>query len=135
MYGAGDAKLGSIVAPTASTTTQSRKGKALRAKFYRAIPALRRLTEDVQSVAQKRGYLLGIDGRRLNIRSSHAALNTLLQSAGAVLMKYATVIFHLEACKAGLKLGEDYVQVLHVHKCLVVDVKPCELRETPLGQS
>ena len=42
-------------------------------------------------------------------------LNTLLQSAGAVLMKLATVIFHKEAQRRGFKLGEDYVQVLHVH--------------------
>lgn len=63
----------------------------------------------------KRPYLIGIDGRHLPIRSSHSALNTLLQSAGAVLMKLATVIFHKEAQRRGFKLGEDYVQVLHVH--------------------
>lgn len=118
LYGAGSAKIGSIIAPTASSSTQAKKGEQIKAKFYKNTPALKQLIEDVQSVAKKRGYLIGVDGRRLNIRSSHAALNTLLQSAGAVLMKFATVVFHWEAQMAGLKLGEDYVQVLHVHKLL-----------------
>lgn len=118
LYGAGDTKLGSIVSPVASAATQTRKGQMLRAKFLRAIPALRRLTEDVQSVLtgkDNRSFLYGLDGRKLNVRSSHSALNTLLQSAGAVLMKTATVIFHWESAKLGWKEGVDYVQVLHVH--------------------
>ena len=63
----------------------------------------------------KRKHLIGIDGRLLHIRSNHAALNTLLQSAGAILMKLATVIFHWEAKKRGLIKGKDYVQIAHVH--------------------
>jgi DNA polymerase I-like protein with 3'-5' exonuclease and polymerase domains len=116
LYGAGDVKLGSIVAPTSSEAVQAKKGKALRTKFYKAIPALMRLTEDVQASAKSRGFLFGIDGRKLNIRSQHSALNTLLQSAGAVMMKLATVIFHWEMMMAGFFEGEDYTQVLHVHR-------------------
>jgi len=115
LYGAGDVKLGSIVAPTASEATQSQKGKALRSKFYRNIPALQRLTETVQAAAKARGFLYGVDGRKLRIRSQHSALNTLLQSAGAVMMKYATVLFHELAAEQGFVSGKDYVQVLHVH--------------------
>lgn len=116
MYGAGDAKLGSILDPTGTERSQATKGKKLREKFYKNIPALKRLTEDVQAAASKRKYLVGVDGRRLNIRSQHSALNTLLQSAGAVMMKYATVLFHEFAQEAGFVLGKDYIQVLHVHK-------------------
>lgn len=123
IYGAGDAKLGSIVAPTASLKKQMALGKQLRARFYAAIPALKRLVETVKQVLTqkgpdgrpKRNYLIGVDGRHLHIRSSHSALNTLLQSAGAVLMKLATVIFHWEAVSRGLVYGEDYVQIAHVH--------------------
>lgn len=103
------------MAPLAPPSAQVRKGKNLRAKFFRAIPAIRRLTEAVQSTVSgpsKRPYLIGIDGRRLHIRSSHSALNTLLQSSGAVLMKAATVIFHMEAQRLGIK---GYSQVLHIH--------------------
>lgn len=63
----------------------------------------------------KRDYLIGLDGRKLHVRSAHFALNTLLQGAGAVLMKTATVFFHWLAADAGLVSGRDYVQVLHVH--------------------
>lgn len=124
LYGAGDEKLGSIVAPDASPSVQKRKGKELQRKFDKAIPALKRLTEDVQAAASKRKYLFGIDGRRLNIRSQHSALNTLLQSAGAVMMKYATVILHKLAKEEGYILGADYVEVLHVHDEFQLNCKP-----------
>jgi DNA polymerase-1 len=100
LYGAGDAKIGSIVNGSAG------EGRKLKAKFLRSLPALGRLVEAVQSSA-KRGYLLGLDGRRIHVRSSHAALNTLLQSAGAIVCKKWLVILeeHLQA--AGLKHGWD----------------------------
>lgn len=37
----------------------------------------------------KNGFLIGLDGRKVHIRSEHSALNTLLQSAGAMVMKWA----------------------------------------------
>ena len=116
MYGAGDGKLGTITAPDSSASVQEKHGKKLRSKFYKAIPALKLLTEAVQTTAKNRGFLFGVDGRKLMIRSQHSALNTLLQSAGAVLMKLATVILHWELHEQGLMLGRDYWQVLHVHK-------------------
>ena len=82
LYGAGDAKIGSIVGGSA------RDGKRLKEKFLRNTPALRKLRERV-GVASGRGYVLGLDGRRVAVRSEHAALNTLLQSAGAIVMKKA----------------------------------------------
>jgi DNA polymerase I-like protein with 3'-5' exonuclease and polymerase domains len=125
LYGAGDVKLGSIVAPTSSEAVQAKKGKALRAKFYKNIPALQRLTEDVQASAKSRGFLFGVDGRKLNIRSQHAALNTLLQSAGAIMMKLATVIFHWEMAKNGYTIGHDYTQVIHCHDEYQINSKAC----------
>jgi len=80
LYGAGNEKIGSIVGKKAS------HGKVLRERFLERTPAIARLVIDVQRAA-KRGYLLGLDGRRLHIRSEHAALNTLLQSAGALVCK------------------------------------------------
>ena len=85
LYGAGDAKIGSIVGGTAGD------GRKLKTKFLRSLPALGRLVEAVQQAA-KRGYLIGLDGRRVHVRSSHAALNTLLQSAGALVCKKWLVI-------------------------------------------
>ncbi len=108
LYGAGDAKIGSIVGKDA------KEGKKLREQFLRKVPALRRLREDVVTAA-RRGYLIGLDGRRLAIRSEHAALNTLLQSAGALLSKIGTVILYQRLTDMGLKWGSDWAQVIHVH--------------------
>ena len=84
LYGAGDAKIGSIVGGS------KQEGKRLKAKFLRNTPALEALRDRVQAAA-RRGWLKGLDGRRISVRSSHAALNTLLQGAGAVVMKQALV--------------------------------------------
>ena len=115
MYGAGDAKLGSIVKPLATPAAQARIGTALRAKFPRAIPALKRLTDAVQAALAQRPYLIGLDGRLLHVRSRHSALNTLLQSAGAVLMKAATVMFHRIIQEERPEWLGKYQQILHVH--------------------
>jgi DNA polymerase I-like protein with 3'-5' exonuclease and polymerase domains len=80
LYGAGPEKIGSIVGKGA------KHGKLLKERFLEKTPALAKLIGAVQQ-ASNRGYLVGLDGRRLHIRSSHAALNTLLQSAGALVCK------------------------------------------------
>ena len=85
LYGAGDAKIGGIVGGS------PRDGANLKQRFLRNTPALESLRERVGR-ASGRGYLRGLDGRRLRVRSEHAALNTLLQAAGAIVMKKALVI-------------------------------------------
>ena len=82
VYGAGDAKIGKIA------NGDIKKGKALKARFFKNLPALKRLKEKVQQ-ASYRGFLLGIDRRKIYVRSPHAALNTLLQGSGAIVMKKA----------------------------------------------
>ena len=84
LYGAGDAKIGTIVGGTA------RDGRTLKQRFLRNTPALESLRERTARAAG-RGYLTGLDGRRLRVRSEHSALNTLLQAAGAIVMKQALV--------------------------------------------
>lgn len=81
LYGAGDEKLGSIIGKGRQA------GSKLKQKFFKATPAVKKLIDAVQSRAESEGFLVGLDGRKLSIRSSHAALNTLLQSAGALVMK------------------------------------------------
>lgn len=118
LHGAGNGKLGSIVAPLASSAVQTKRGRVFKGRFFRSLPAMKRLIDDMQSVLtglSKRPYLIGIGGRHLHIRSSHSALNTLLQFVGAVLMELVMVIFHMEAQRRGSRLGEDYARVLRVH--------------------
>ena len=99
LYGAGDAKIGSIVNGTASD------GKKLKSKFLRSLPALGRLVDAVKAAAG-RGYLIGLDGRKIYVRSSHAALNTLLQGAGAIVCKQWLVLLE-EQLSSTMKHGWD----------------------------
>jgi DNA polymerase-1 len=86
LYGAGDAKLGSVVGGNAAS------GKQLRQRFFDNLPSFKALKDRV-SRASTKGWVKGLDGRKLFIRSEHAALNTLLQGAGAIVMKQAVVLF------------------------------------------
>lgn len=105
LYGAGDAKLGAIIVEdyvaagkpvpkgaNGKTLSKSALGKAARGKLEAGLTGLSDLIKGLKS-AVKRGYLIGLDGRHIEIRSEHSALNTLLQGAGAVVMKMATVKF------------------------------------------
>ena len=84
LYGAGAKKIGSITGTN---------GTVIIDKFMKNVPALAKLKEKIAVNLRNKGSLPGLDGRRLFIRSEHAALNTLLQGAGAVVMKKALVIF------------------------------------------
>lgn len=86
LYGAGAEKIGKIVGGS------SKDGKVLIDNFLSSTPALLALRAKVARMATK-GSLPGLDGRRLYIRQEHKALNTLLQGAGAIVMKKALVIF------------------------------------------
>jgi DNA polymerase I-like protein with 3'-5' exonuclease and polymerase domains len=87
LYGAGDQKIGSIVQPTDSPKDQRIVGKKLKDRFLAEVPALGALKAAVSKAAKTKHQLIGLDGRVLHVRSEHAALNTLLQSAGAILCK------------------------------------------------
>ena len=87
VYGAGDSKLGKVVGGNRT------HGKKLRDSFLNNLPSFRTLTTKIDRASQ-RGYLKAIDGRKLFVRSAHAALNTLLQGAGAIVMKKAMVILN-----------------------------------------
>lgn len=117
IYGAGDQKLGSVL------NEDARVGKRLRASFEKKVPAYKMLKDAVTS-ASKRGYLLGMDGRKLPIRSQHSALNTLLQSAGAVVMKVALVNFVWDMSLDGLAWGTDYAVIGWIHDEFQIECRP-----------
>jgi len=104
LYGAGDAKIGTIVGGSA------KDGAHLKRRFLSNTPALESLRERVAR-ASGRGYLTGLDGRRLRVRSEHAALNTLLQAAGAIVMKKALVI--LDDYAPQWKLDYKFIGNIH----------------------
>ncbi len=116
LYGAGDAKIGAIV-------NGSRKvGETLRERFLLKIPALDKLVKSAKK-ASKKGFIKGLDGRILTIRYEHAALNTLLQSAGAIIMKQALVNADNEL-QQKYKPGVDYEFVANVHDEFQLECRP-----------
>jgi len=112
IYGAGDEKLGSITRPGSNPRTKKNEGRRLRNKFYSNITGIKALIDDVKS-ASTRGYITGLDGRRLHVRSSHSSLNVLLQSTGAILMKRADIIIWEILRETGL--AEKCKQMIHYH--------------------
>ena len=95
LYGAGPAKIGNVVGKGPAA------GQMLIKKFLERTPALKRLRENVVRWS-KGGTLPALDGRLLHIRSEHAALNTLLQGAGAIICKQWLVHIMERVIKAGL---------------------------------
>ena len=105
LYGAGSAKIGSIVGGSA------KEGQKLIDSFLQNTPKLKRLREKVARLYAKEGWLQGLDGRKLLVRAEHSALNTLLQGAGAIVMKQAVVILHKKLRKSKI----DFKMVANVH--------------------
>jgi DNA polymerase I-like protein with 3'-5' exonuclease and polymerase domains len=113
LYGAGAAKIGKVVGAGA------KEGQRLIDSFLENTPKLRALRENVAKVCKSSGSLPGLDGRRLHVRSDHAAVNTLLQGAGAIVMKQALVILDERLTK----LGVDYKFVANVHDEWQIEVE------------
>ena len=97
LYGAGDAKVGGFVGGGKA------QGKEHKKSFLENAPAISMLLSALEEqllesqtwnqalkkfdIKWKRRWIKGLDGRRIHVRSPHSALNTLLQSAGALVCK------------------------------------------------
>jgi DNA polymerase I-like protein with 3'-5' exonuclease and polymerase domains len=128
LYGAQDGKLSSILGCTSKEAAETRRS------FEEKISGLSKLKTSLEKglieggmayynikwgkrnlVLNKNAQLRGLDGRRIPCRSPHSLLNAYNQSAGAVLVKVATNIFHKKMAFAGCFKRHDYNMVLHVH--------------------
>lgn len=85
IFGARDKKLGEIVGGNA------KDGRDLRRKLYSSIPGLQQFIARTEAAAKK-GYMVGLDGRKLWLRSGKSPINTLVQGAEAIFMKTSAVI-------------------------------------------
>jgi DNA polymerase I-like protein with 3'-5' exonuclease and polymerase domains len=107
------------------------KGKEVKKKFLKGLPALKKLISEVKDHAEEHGYILGLDGRHVPIRSSHAALNFLLQGAGALICKYWIIKVNQMMQEKGYKHGwnGDYAYCAWVHDEVQVAVRSREVGE------
>lgn len=91
------------------------KGQIIKARFLRQTPALAELIKSIKETHKNLGILEAIDGGKMTVRSAHSALNTLLQSCGSILVKYATVILYDNLSTSGWVWGKDWALVAHIH--------------------
>lgn len=127
LFGAGDQKIGSIVGGS------TKAGRELKERFLDKVPAIGKLKKSVDAAVAK-GWVKGLDGRRLPVRSSHAGLNLLCQSSGAILCKQWLVSFYDQMVTLGYRHGYqgDFVICGWIHDEIQVACRE-ELAET-VGQ-
>lgn len=130
IYGAGNEKLGKLAKKNARdqgvTLKKSERalGKAIRAKVKEAIPGYGDLDKDVKAKAAQQGWIKGLDGRRIWMRSPHSSLNFLLQSAGIIVIKQAMLEAPSALSAVGLVEDSDYWPLLWVHDEWQVECLP-----------
>ena len=107
IYGGGDQAIGELVSKKKGEKAKA-VGKETRKRFLSKIDGLEALIKDVKYKSMKNGGVLGIDKRFIPCDSEHKALNYLLQSTGAIVMKQAPINFWKDN-------PFDCYQVLHVH--------------------
>jgi len=93
LYGAGDQKLGMSYDKQLSPEKAKKKGKEIRKAYIDAIPGLEKLLEGVHKASEK-GFVRGIDKRKILVDSKHKSLNYLIQGSSAVLAKKWMLLTH-----------------------------------------
>ena len=93
LYGAGDQKLGLSYDKQLSPEKAKKKGKEIRKAYIDAIPGLEKLLEGVHKASEK-GFVRGIDKRKILVDSKHKSLNYLIQGSSAVLAKKWMLLTH-----------------------------------------
>jgi DNA polymerase I-like protein with 3'-5' exonuclease and polymerase domains len=119
LYGCGDLLMGKICGGNRGL------GKKIKAEFLANTPALANLRKRIE-IASRKGYIKALDGRKVYVRSSHSALNFLLQSAGAIIAKRAWEIFHV------LADDYEYKQLGVIHDEIQIECDPMD--SATLGQ-
>jgi len=111
LYGAGDQRIGQAYDKQLSDEAKRKKGKEIRKAYVDAIPGLKELLEGVHKASEK-GYVLGLDKRRILVESKHKSLNYLLQGSAAIVAKRWMVLAneHLPKTARQLAFVHDELQ-------------------------
>jgi DNA polymerase I-like protein with 3'-5' exonuclease and polymerase domains len=124
IYGASDKKIGLTMDKGLGDAEALKLGKDIRKKFLAAIPGL----DDLLTAVKKRAegdVLIGLDGRPIKLQGKkHAALNYLLQSAGAIVCKRWNVIAYESLTKLGYQWDIDYQWLGWIHDEIQLAVLP-----------
>ena len=129
-YGAGALKAGTVIDPNEKNEIILRKlGSTAINSFMDGVPALRKLKEHLAITLQQNNWLRGLDKRILYCRSDFKALNVLLQSAGALIMKQVVINIYKDMDELGYVHGVDWQQAAMIHDEVQLACKP-ELTET-----
>ena len=105
LFGAGVGKVANLLG------IPQNRAKELRTKFIDSIPNFKNLMNKAQEQVNNKGYLPGIDGRKVFPGEAYKALNYLIQSCEACLMK-ATLVMAREKLK---EANIDFKQLLFYH--------------------
>ena len=110
LYGAGNEKIGYSYDRQLSPAKAKAKGREIKEAFIEAIPGLSDLLSAVKSAAD-RGFVKGIDGRKILVDSPHKALNYLLQgSAGVIAKRWMVIANDNDFCCSQLAFIHDELQ-------------------------
>jgi len=115
LYGGGNLKLGYTYDKQLSENEARKKGKEIREAYVTAIPGLKELLQAVHK-ASERGYVRGLDNRRILVDSRHKSLNYLIQGSSAIIAKRWMVL-------ANEKLPRHTHQLAFVHDELQFETK------------
>ena len=118
IYGGGNYKLG--ITAGAPKDKAASKGKEIRQRVLSDLDGFAQLSEAVAERA-KSDVLIGLDGRPIQLQGKkHAALNYLLQSAGAIICKQWVIRANELLQEAGI----DYWPLAFVHDEMQLSVAP-----------
>lgn len=107
LLGGGDLRLGQIAAPDEKAPEQKKVGKLIRDRLAARFGAEIKLKDDITRKVQDRGYVIALDGRRVDVLKAHTGLATLLQSGEAIVMKLALAILDRKLRELGFRCGVD----------------------------
>ena len=119
LYGAGNRKLGVSYDKQLDDDEAAKKGKEIREAYVAAIPGLKELLERVHK-ASTRGFLYGLDNRRILVDTRHKSLNYLIQGSSAIIAKRWMVLAYKH-------LIESASQLAFVHDELQYECDPCDV--------
>lgn len=93
------------------------EAEKLYESYWEGVPALKELKERLENYWRNtdKSYIKSIDGRKLYVRKQHALVNLLLQSGGALVVKYTLMGVAERLAKLGL-LGDPLTDTVEEAK-------------------